>query len=148
MDTFVCNSHQNGSKTSSLDSDVKNGVARSVAQPTDAPQKRQTPRFSSVLSAPAKAVLKPLSPNPQSQSWTASAQKTQAARQKFFQAAPQVTEASAGIRKPVEQVKNQKVPLSSDKNSARLMTGRKLAEENCNNNNNGHPFTIRSAERR
>ncbi|XP_037544558.1 MICAL-like protein 2a [Nematolebias whitei] len=145
VDTFVCNTHHNGSKTSSLESDVKNGVSHSAVQPR--PQEPQAQRFSSVLSAPVNAVLKPSSPNPQSQSWTTSAQKTQAARQKFFQAAPQVTEASAGIRKPVEQVKIQKAHLGSDKNSARLMTGRKLAEENCNNNN-GHQFTIRPAARR
>lgn len=146
-DTFICNSHQTGSKTSSLDAKIKNGV-NSVVQPNCAAQKKQAPRFSSVLSAPAETVLKPLNPNPQSQSWTASAQKTQAARQKFFQAAPQFTEASAEMRKPIDQVKTLKISLGSDeKNSARLLIGRKLAEENCNNNN-GHLFTIQTAERR
>ncbi|XP_017288997.1 MICAL-like protein 2a isoform X2 [Kryptolebias marmoratus] len=147
-DTFVCNSHQNSSKTSSSAAEIKYGGASSVVQPASVTQKQQASHFPSVLSAPVHTVLKPLSPNPQSQSWTASAQKTQAARQKFFQTAPHVTEASTGLRKPVVQLENPKVPLSSDeKNCARLKIGRKLAEENCNNNN-GHLFTIRSAERR
>lgn len=106
-----------------------------------------------MLSAPLNNVLKPVAPTPTSQSWTASAQKTQAARQKFFQAVPQVTEISkVNNRKPTEQSSVQvrpKVPTDDDdrKSQSRVMVGKKLAEQNYNNNNK-RPFTIRSADER
>uniref|UniRef100_A0A1A8K671 MICAL-like 2 n=1 Tax=Nothobranchius kuhntae TaxID=321403 RepID=A0A1A8K671_NOTKU len=115
---------------------------------TDNPNKGGTLN-SKCVASPVDVVLKPASPTPQSQSWTVSAQRTQAARQKFFQALPQVTETSAGIQKPIEQLEKPKVHLSSaDENRTRLMIGKKLAEANGNNNNSKKPFTIRPAERR
>ncbi|KAM4530094.1 MICAL-like protein 2a [Odontesthes bonariensis] len=148
-DTFVCNAHQNGSKTSSADAGIQNRLTNPAVQPIGAIQTQLAQRPSSVLSAPLNVALKPANPDPPSPSWTASAQKTQVARQKFFQAAPQVTETSTGTRKPTEPLEKPKVPLSPDdeKSRARLMTGKKLAEANCNNNNK-RPFTVRSAERR
>lgn len=120
-DTFVCNAHKDGSKSS--EDEGKNGFTTSP--------KPSTP---SVLTAPLPAAAKPLSAAPPPSSWTASAQKTQAARQRFFQSQP---ETSTEVRKPIE---------SSEKSGART-AGRKLAEENRNNNNK-RPFTVRSAETR
>ncbi|XP_030591945.1 MICAL-like protein 2a isoform X2 [Archocentrus centrarchus] len=149
-DAFICNTHQNGFKTSSSKALIKNGLTKSAGQPpNDASLNQPSPRPPSVLSAPLNNVVKPVAPSPASQSWTASAQKTQAARQKFFQAAPQVTETSKDNRKPTEQSSvtgRPKVPPDDEKSQARVMIGKKLAEENCNNNNK-RPFTIRSAER-
>lgn len=153
-DTFICNSHQNTSKTSTSEALIKNGLTSSAARPlNDASLKRPSPHPPSVLSAPLNNVLKPVAPTPTSQSWTASAQKTQAARQKFFQAVPQVTEISkVNNRKPTEQSSVQvrpKVPTDDDdrKSQSRVMAGKKLAEQNYNNNNK-RPFTIRSADER
>lgn len=156
-DTFICNSHQNTSKTSSSEALIKNGLTSSAARPpNDASLKRPSPHPPSVLSAPLNNVLKPVAPTPTSQSWTASAQKTQAARQKFFQAVPQVTETSKdNNRKPTEQssvIGWPKVSTDDDddddrKSQSRVMVGKKLAEQNYNNNNK-RPFTIQSADER
>nr|XP_046272041.1 MICAL-like protein 2a isoform X2 [Scatophagus argus] len=144
-DTFICNSHQNSSKLPPFEPEIKNGPPSSAVRLNSASQTQPAARHSSVLSAPLSVVVKPVSPTPPSQSWTASAQKTQSARQRFFQATLPVTEAtelSAVSGRP-------KVPLSpeDEKSRARTIIGKKLAEENCNNNNK-RPFTIRSAERR
>ncbi|XP_037649469.1 MICAL-like protein 2a isoform X3 [Sebastes umbrosus] len=101
-DAFICNAHQNSCKPSSSEAGIKNGPASSAGRLNSASQTQPAPRPSSVLSAPLSIVLKPVSPTPPSQSWTASAQKTQTARQRFFQAAAPVTEASTGNRKPTE----------------------------------------------
>ncbi|XP_074512207.1 MICAL-like protein 2a isoform X1 [Sebastes fasciatus] len=161
-DAFICNAHQNSCKPSSSEAGIKNGPASSAGRLNSASQTQPAPRPSSVLSAPLSIVLKPVSPTPPSQSWTASAQKTQTARQRFFQAAAPVTEASTGNRKPTEPstgnrkptepssvLGRPKVTMSPDdeKSRARPTIGKKLAEENCNNNNK-RPFTIRPAERR
>ncbi|XP_078126490.1 MICAL-like protein 2a [Sander vitreus] len=152
-DTLICNAHQNNCKSSSSEAGIKNRPASSVGRLNSASQTQPASRpSSSVLSAPLNIVLKPISPTPPSQSWMASAHKTQTARQSFFQAAASVTEASTGNRKPTEPssvLGRPKVPLSPDdeKSRVRTTTGKKLAEENCNNNNK-RLFTIRSAERR
>ncbi len=151
-DTFICNAHQSGCKPSSSEPGIKNKHAISVGRLNSASQTKPAPRPPSVLSAPLNVVVKPVSPTPPSKSWTVSAQKTQSARQRFFQAAPPVNEPSTGNRKPTEHesvLARPKVPLSLDgeKSRPRTTTGQKLAQENCNNNNK-RLFTIRSAERR
>ncbi|KAG7243566.1 hypothetical protein INR49_011123, partial [Caranx melampygus] len=151
-DTFICNTHQNSCKSSSSEVGIKNGSTSSAVRLNGASQTRPAPRPPSVLSAPLNVVLKPVSPAPPPQSWTASAQKTQAARQKFFQTAAPVTEATSDNRKPTEppsvlgRPKAQPSP-NDEKSRARTTIGKKLAEENCNNNNK-RPFTVRSAETR
>ncbi|XP_068193952.1 MICAL-like protein 2a [Antennarius striatus] len=151
-DTFLCNSHQNSCKPS--EPGVENERFSSSG-----PLKRASPiqpapfsHRSSVLSAPLTVPVKPVSPAPPSQSWTASAQKTQSARQRFFQSAAQDAAASMTNRKPSELssvLGRPKVALSPDDKESRAKTtsGKKLAEENCNNNNK-RLFTIRSAEKR
>ncbi|XP_033499935.2 MICAL-like protein 2a isoform X1 [Epinephelus lanceolatus] len=149
-DSFICNTHHNSCKPSPSETVIKNGSASSAGRLKSASQTQPAPCPSSVLSAPLTAPLKPVSPPPPSQSWTTSAHKTQTARQRFFQAAAPVTESSTGNRKPTEPLSvsgRPKVPLSPDdeKSRARTNIGKKLAEENCNNNNK-RLFTIRSAE--
>ncbi|XP_070704491.1 MICAL-like protein 2a [Pempheris klunzingeri] len=151
-DTFICNAHHNSCKPSSSEAAIKHEPTSSAWRLNGASRTQPAPRPSSVLSAPLNIVAKPASPAPPSRSWTASAQKTQSARQRFFQAALPVAEASTGNRKPTEPASvsgRPKVPPSPDdeKNRARATIGKKLAEENCNNNNK-RPFTLRSAERR
>ncbi|KAA8585303.1 hypothetical protein FQN60_003997 [Etheostoma spectabile] len=151
-DTFICNAHQDSCKSSS-EAGIKNGTVSSAGWLNTTSQTHPASRpSSSVLSAPLNIVLKPVCPTLPSQSWTASAHKTQTARQRFFQAAAPVTEASTGIRKPTEPssvLGRPKAPLSPDdeKSRVRTTTVKILAEENRNNNNK-HLFTIRSAERR
>ncbi|KAI4822563.1 hypothetical protein KUCAC02_008100 [Chaenocephalus aceratus] len=152
-DTFICNAHQNSCTPPSSELGIKDRPSGSAGWVNSASQTQPAPRPSSVLSAPLNILLKPVvSPAPPSQSWTASAHRTQTARQRFFQAAAPLTEASAGNRKqtdPSSVSGRPKVPLTSDdeNNTARTNIGKKLAEENCNNNNK-QLFTIRSAERR
>ncbi|XP_034395265.1 MICAL-like protein 2a [Cyclopterus lumpus] len=148
-DTFICNAHQNSCKPSSCESGIKNGPASSAGRLNGASQTQPAPRPSSVLSAPLNIVLKPVSPTKPSQTWTASAQKTQTARQRFFQASEPHAEASVG-GKPTEPSSvrvSSKVPLSPRDESRASTTIGKKAAENCNNNNK-RPFTLRSAERR
>lgn len=151
-DTFICNTHHNSCRSSSSEAGIKNGPITSAVRLNGASQTRPAPRPPSVLSAPLNVVLKPVSPAPPPQSWTASAQKTQAARQKFFQTTAPVTEATSDNRKPTEppsvlgRPKAQPSP-NDEKSRARTTIGKKLAEENCNNNNK-RPFTVRSAETR
>ncbi|XP_029944945.1 MICAL-like protein 2a [Salarias fasciatus] len=140
-DTFICNAHQSGVKPPPANDPSRTG-----------PAGRAAPSPSSALTAPLKVVQKPFAPAPPSHSWTAGAQKTQAARQKFFQAAPQVPKVSTGNGKPAEQQSaagRPRIPLGGEdeKNRPRMTSGKKLAEQNFNNNNK-RPFTIRSAERR
>ncbi|XP_035472091.1 MICAL-like protein 2a isoform X1 [Scophthalmus maximus] len=153
-DTLICNTHQNSCKPSSSSvAGIKNVPAGSAVRSTGASQAQPAPRLpSSVLSAPLNVVRKPVSPTPPSQSWTTSAQKTQVDRQRFFQAATPVTEAPAGNGEPAGPsgvLGRPKVPPSSydEKSRVTATTGKKLAEENRNNNNK-RPFTIRPAERR
>ncbi|XP_028311050.1 MICAL-like protein 2a isoform X2 [Gouania willdenowi] len=145
-DTFLCKAHQN-SKLSSVQPGIKSAPISSASQTHSAP------KFSTVLTTPLNVPTKPTGPLSPSQSWTVSAQRTQAARQRFFHNTVRGTEASAGDMKPTELSSvpgRPRLSLSPDdeKNRARNIIGKKLAEENFNNNNNKRPFIIRSAERR
>ncbi|KAM8843888.1 MICAL-like protein 2a [Spinachia spinachia] len=152
-DTFICNGHQNGCKPPSSAGGIKNGPPSSAARLNGGVRAQPAPRASSVLSAPPIVVLKPVCPAPPSQAWTPSAHRTQAARQRFFQAAAPPPDASVGHRKSTEPPRaSGKVPVSSDdgKSKARTTILKALAEDihNNNNNNNKRPFTVRSAESR
>nr|XP_020466224.1 MICAL-like protein 2 isoform X2 [Monopterus albus] len=147
-DTFICINHQNGCKPSSSVAEIKNGPTGSAVPPNAVGQTQPAPHPSSVLLTPLNVALKPVSPTPPSQCWTASAMKTQAARERFFQSTLPVTEASTGKRETTEASGRPKVPLSDDeKNTAKTNTGQKLAEGNCNNNNK-RLFTFQPAETR
>lgn len=137
-DTFICKVHQEDRKSMS-----KTELTRS---PTGARKSRP----SSVLLAPVDVgVVKPVSPTPPPESWTASAQRTQSARQKFFQAAASEDRKSSEVSRVQGRVQ---IPECRQEEPSRAgrQSGKKLAAENCsnNNNNNKRPFTIRSAGRR
>ncbi|XP_051569993.1 MICAL-like protein 2a isoform X1 [Myxocyprinus asiaticus] len=105
--------------------------------------------YTSVLSTPVKAVLRTADLSPAPQSWTASAQRTQAARQKFFQSCTPVAELRPSTRpQPCrsEPSTNQSTSLKMDKKDrTNALINGKLLEGNCNNNNalNSHPGTER-----
>ncbi|XP_062265057.1 MICAL-like protein 2a [Platichthys flesus] len=146
-DSFICSTQHKSCKPPSSEA-----PATSPVRSNGASQTQNALRPPSVLSAPLSIIKKQVSATPPPQAWTSSAQRTQVARQRFFQTASPVTQASADNRKPAEPSgvwERPKVTLrpNDDQSRARNPTGRKVAEENCNNNNK-HAFTIRSAERR
>lgn len=142
-DTFICKAHQNSCRTSSSDCEIKFGAAISATRLKSGGRPEPVPRPSSVLLAPVDIVVKPVNPPPPPEPWTPSAQKTQSARQRFFQAA--VPEVATRDRKPSELSVSGN--CDADKSRAGASVGKKAAEENCNNNNK-RPFAIQSAERR
>uniref|UniRef100_A0A671RAQ5 MICAL-like protein 2 n=1 Tax=Sinocyclocheilus anshuiensis TaxID=1608454 RepID=A0A671RAQ5_9TELE len=96
-------------------------------------------RYTSVLSAPIKAVPRPVELSHALQSWTASAQRTQEARQKFFQSCGPAAEHRPTTRQqsgPSESCTNQNTSLKmEEKDRASALTNGKLFEGNTNNNN-------------
>ncbi|XP_056144352.1 MICAL-like protein 2a [Lampris incognitus] len=153
-DTFICSTRHNSqtnNKPSSSGAVVRNEPISCIVRQNGDSQSHPASRPSSMLlsTTPVDSVPKPINPIPMS--WTTSAQKTQAARQKFFQAVPPVAEALASDEKPprVSHVSGQpKGPMGSNERSrAKPAIDRKLTEGNCNNNNTCN-FTIRPAERR
>lgn len=139
-DTFICKTHQEDCKRLS-----KNGPTGVTESPTGDRKSRP----SSVLLAPVDvAVGKPVSSTPPPEPWTASAQRTQSARQRFFQAAApedrKLTEVSRVQGRPqIPECRREEEPSRAGRQN-----GKKLAAENCSNNNNRRLFTIRSAGRR
>ncbi|XP_019721997.1 MICAL-like protein 2a isoform X6 [Hippocampus comes] len=115
-DTFVCRVHPD----------------KTPNPPAEAWLKPASSLLESVISMqPAAPSSKPVRLVPPIQCWTTSAQKTQAARQNFLQAAPP----------PAPPALPQWPHMDAGK------AGKKMAEQNCNNNNKCL-FTIRSAEKR
>lgn len=84
-------------------------------------------RFTSVLSTPIKPVPRPANLSPAPESWTASAQRTQAARQKFFQSCSTAPDHQATATQPSD--------ISTNKDKTTALINRKLPEGNRNNNN-------------
>ncbi|XP_020342130.1 MICAL-like protein 2 isoform X1 [Oncorhynchus kisutch] len=148
---FICNDHQNtkndynkppsgvviqtGCPSANVESKSETSRVQSVSGPTSVPL------------TPIKGVLKPVeTTTPAPQPWTSSAQRTQAARQRFFQSSSSTPEVPSSSQKPSVLPR---VPLSpeEEKNRARAVITKKLVEANCNNNNTRY-FVIRPAERR
>ncbi|XP_057716669.1 MICAL-like protein 2a [Corythoichthys intestinalis] len=113
--TFVCKVHPEKSSKSSSDARLES--------PSEL--------LNSVIEIKPPPSSQPVHPKPPSQCWTTSAQKTQAARQSFFQAAS-----------PPGQSTEPAFPQWPKIDKGRA--AKNLAEENCNNNNK-RLFTIRSA---
>ncbi|XP_053531187.1 MICAL-like protein 2a isoform X4 [Ictalurus punctatus] len=85
-------------------------------------------QHSSVLTSPLKLVPRSVQPTPTPEPWTASARRTQAARQRFFLS---TSEAST--------TQNIIVPKSEEeKEQVQTLISQKLAEGNCNNNNKAY----------
>ncbi|KAG9342985.1 hypothetical protein JZ751_015201 [Albula glossodonta] len=146
--TFICTTHhtpQNVCKTTSLATksapEIKNAPSVHLPSVLPAPVTKTTPatRPISILSAPIRVDVKPVNPPPESTPWTASAQKTQAARQRFFLSGPATTEAApAGRWAPATS--ESRGPSRGDLDKGTLQqsvskTSQNLAEGNCNNNN-------------
>nr|XP_046186491.1 MICAL-like protein 2 [Oncorhynchus gorbuscha] len=148
---FICNDHQNtkndynkppygvviqtGCPSANVESKSGTSRVQSVSRPTSVPL------------TPIKGVLKPVeTTTPAPQPWTSSAQRTQAARQRFFKSSSSTPEVPSSSQKPSVLPS---VPLSpeEEKNRARAVITKKLVEANCNKNNTRY-FVIRPAERR
>ncbi len=86
-----------------------------------------------VLSAPIKAAPRPVKLSPTLQSWTVSAQRTQEARQKFFQSRGPAAEDRPTTREqsgPSESCTNQNTRLNmEEKDRSSALANRKLLEE-------------------
>lgn len=169
---FVCKAHQNGYKSSLPRATPKSTSGPVTIPSASAPpavevqvQKREekpaAPQMVSVLNAPIKVTPRPVEPSPAPQPWTPSAQKTQAARRNFFQSsapAPAPSPALSSAQTPRESVGHQPAPQPTktgstpsrtaskpdEKERARALITRKLAEGNCNNNNTAYQSGFRT----
>ncbi|XP_030645605.1 MICAL-like protein 2a [Chanos chanos] len=150
--TLVCTSHQRVPPGPKLP--VQPGQRISCTPAEEGPKgennARSTPRHVSVLSAPVRVGPKPVEPAPPSQPWTPSAQKTQAARQRFFQSPVSTPERPAGRgpqAAPAEssgtQSSTARKAEDKEKERARALISRKLSEGNCNNNNTAYLSGLR-----
>ncbi|XP_028843720.1 MICAL-like protein 2a isoform X2 [Denticeps clupeoides] len=148
---FVCNAHQNGCKPPLAVAFQKNGPTPAVSTAPDtgalASRTERCPqpatRPTSVLCSPIKAALpKPVDLRPAPQPWMASAQKTQAARQRFFQSpAPEEPIGRRQPTGPAEAGSAQAIVPSrpvDEKHCARALITKKLGDGNCNNNNTAY----------
>ncbi|XP_031422468.1 MICAL-like protein 2a isoform X2 [Clupea harengus] len=164
--TFICSAHQKGFKSSLPRAAQKNTPGRvnpptpatpavDVQAPKKDPRTQPDPRPSSVLTNPVKLTPRPVDPSPAPQPWTSSAQRTQAARQRFFQSstpapspAPAPASSLSSAQAPRELLAPRPAPGPSkpeEKEHARALITRKLGEGNCNNNNTAYQFGIRAA---
>ncbi|XP_070957795.1 MICAL-like protein 2 [Oncorhynchus clarkii lewisi] len=145
---FICNDDQNTkngcNEPPSSGVVIKTGCpSAKVESKSDTSRVQSVSCSTSVSSTPIKVVLKPVeTTTPAPQPWTSSAQRTQAARQRFFQSSTSTSSSQKPSGLP-------RLPLSpeEEKNRARAVITQKLAEANCNNNNTRY-FVIRPAERR
>ncbi|XP_036399400.1 protein-methionine sulfoxide oxidase mical2b isoform X2 [Megalops cyprinoides] len=144
--TFICTTHQGtqiGGKTPSSASVQKNGPVTAKLGPTWLVTKNNsssTPRPTSALSSPAVTNRTPSSPTPAAKSLTPSAQKNQAARQRFFESTPSAQDNPPNNRWSVatpETTGKGRVLLKveEDKDKAKSVITKKLTEANSNNNN-------------
>ncbi|KAJ8344875.1 hypothetical protein SKAU_G00290680 [Synaphobranchus kaupii] len=124
--TFMCTAHQSSQNTCK------------TTEPTGKSNPAPSPHPVSVLSAPIRTESTPINPPPKATPWTASAQKTQAARQRFFLSAPAMADpapssqwapAAPESRGPSRYLEEKK----PDK--AGSLTTENLSEGNSNNNN-------------
>uniref|UniRef100_A0A4W5NFY0 Mical-like 2a n=1 Tax=Hucho hucho TaxID=62062 RepID=A0A4W5NFY0_9TELE len=101
-----------------------------VESKSDTPGVQSVFCSTSVPLTPIKVVLKPVeTTTPAPQPWTSSAQRTQAARQRFFQSSTSAPEGPSSSQKPPAP-------------SGLAVITKKLVEANCNNNNTRY-FVIR-----
>ncbi|KAI4884046.1 hypothetical protein NFI96_019566, partial [Prochilodus magdalenae] len=126
--TLLCSSHQCTQNGLMSLSQSENGSGSST-------------RHVSVLSSPIKSVSRPAQSSPAPQPWTASAQRTQAARQKFFLSSDTGPQTSASIspRSDPPVAQNNAIPKTEEeKECARALITKKLVEGNFNNNNRAY----------
>uniref|UniRef100_A0A3B1III8 Mical-like 2a n=1 Tax=Astyanax mexicanus TaxID=7994 RepID=A0A3B1III8_ASTMX len=144
--TLLCSSHH--STRNGFMSSLKNpGSESAVFGPKPETGSDPAPaQHVSVLSSPVKAVPRPVEPRPAPQPWTASAQRTQEARQRFFLSVDPSPLPSVSAKSPSDPPVAQNNVLTSEeeKNRARALITKKLAEGNCNNNNRAYSCGLRT----
>lgn len=139
--TLVCTVHQhgqNGFKPTVKPFKSSGFTLADLVPKSDCGDEPSSQRYTSVLSAPIKAVTRPVELSPAPKSWTASAQRTQEARQKFFQSCGPAAEHRPTTRQqsgPSESCTNQNTSPKMQKNRTSALTNGKLHEGNTNNNN-------------
>ncbi|KAK7174474.1 hypothetical protein R3I93_001633 [Phoxinus phoxinus] len=141
--SLVCTIHQhaqNGFKPMVKPFKSSGFTLADLVPKSDRGDQPSSQRYTSVLSTPVKAVPRPVELSLAPQSWTASAQRTQAARQKFFQSCGPAAEHRPTARLqsgPSESITNQNASLKmEEKDQASALTnGKQLLEGNRNNNN-------------
>ncbi|KTG01398.1 hypothetical protein cypCar_00048069, partial [Cyprinus carpio] len=131
--SLVCTIHQhvqNGFKPTVRPFKSSGFTLADLVAKSESGDQPSSQRYTSVLSAPIKAPPRPVEVRPASQPWTTSAQKTQEARQKFFQSGGPAAEHWPTIRPqsgPSESCTNQ---------NTRLKMEEKVANGKGNTNNN------------
>ncbi|XP_026113516.1 MICAL-like protein 2a [Carassius auratus] len=137
--SLVCAIHrhgQNGFKPTVKPFKSSGFTLADLVPKSDSGDQPSSQRYTSVLSAPIKAAPRPVELRPASQSWTTSAQRTQDARQKFFQSGGSAAEHWSTTRPqsgPSESRTNQNTRLKmEEKDTTSVLTNGK---GNTNNNN-------------
>ncbi|XP_043091878.1 MICAL-like protein 2a isoform X2 [Puntigrus tetrazona] len=140
--SLVCSIHQhgqNGFKPTVKPFKSSGFTLADLVPKSESGDQPSSQRYNSVLSAPIKAAPRPVELSPAPQSWTASAQRTQEARQKFFQSSGPAAEHRPNTRQqsgPSESCTNQNTRLKlEEKDRTSALTNGKLLEGNTNNNN-------------
>ncbi|XP_052411554.1 MICAL-like protein 2 [Carassius gibelio] len=140
--SLVCIIHQHGQndfKPTVQPCESSGFTLTDLVSKSDRGDQPSSKRYTSVLSAPIKAVPRPVELSLAPQSWTASAQRTQEARQKFFQSCGPSAEHRSTTRQqsgPSESCTNQNTSLKmEEKDPTNALTNGKLFEGNTNNNN-------------
>ncbi|XP_016361393.1 MICAL-like protein 2 [Sinocyclocheilus anshuiensis] len=139
--SLVCTIHQhgqNGFKPTVKPFKSSGFTLADLVPKSDSGAQPSSQHYTSVLSAPIKAAPRPVELRPAPQSWTASAQRTQEARQKFFQSGGPAAEHWTTTRQqsgPSESCTNQNTRLKEEKDRNSALTNGKLLEGNTNNNN-------------
>ncbi|XP_073687160.1 MICAL-like protein 2a [Garra rufa] len=140
--SLVCTIHkhgQNGFKPTVKPFKSSGFMLADLVPKSDRGDQPSSQRYTSVLSAPIKTVPRPVELSRAPQSWTASAQKTQEARQKFFQSHGPAAEPRPTTRQqsgPPESCTSQNTSLKmEEKNRTSVLANGKLFEGNTNNNN-------------
>ncbi|XP_018594307.1 protein-methionine sulfoxide oxidase mical2b isoform X2 [Scleropages formosus] len=162
--TFICTSHQTplkGRETLTAGPAKTGPVTNKVASGWAAVNKESSP-----TTQPSTANTRPINPRPSSatptpvKAWTPLAEKTQTARQKFFESPANAAENSKPTNPTLasrwpsfstESTGTNKVPQSVEdqkKEKAKLLISKKLMDENSNNSNTTHSLGPKPADNR
>ncbi|KAL4658987.1 MICAL-like protein 2 [Arapaima gigas] len=154
--TFICTTHQSAKswrKAATGDCPTR-GAASKMRSDLLTTEKgaRQALKPSSVLCTPVSLVPRPTDPAPTCRLWTASAAKTQAARQRFFQdtqtmADPQLNVLLPAVTSRSGQCKGtMQLPGDRKEDKARISQG--FTEGNTNNNNKSYQAALGTVQSR
>ncbi|KAI7803312.1 MICAL-like protein 2a [Triplophysa rosa] len=136
--SLVCSVHQHAQTAFNPTVKPFKNSGVTLSEPTPKSETAGQPssqRFTS-LSTPIMPVPRPANLRTATQSWTASAQRTQAARQKFFQSCGSAADHRPTARQPSEISTDQNAGLKVvDQDGTNAPINRKLPEGNRNNNN-------------